>query len=157
MKRYLYLVALMALSACAGNVKNDEQSLEEKAKALHAEMVTIDTHTDTPLNFLREGFDFSGENNSAIGSKVDLRKMEEGGLDAAFFAVFIGQRECTPEGYKKANEKALKIFNAIHESVAKYSDRAEVATSPDDVYRLKKEGKRAIYIGVENGFPIGED
>jgi membrane dipeptidase len=120
-------------------------------------MVTIDTHTDTPLNFLRTGFDFSGENNTAIGSKVDLAKMEKGGLDAAFFAVFIGQRECTPERYTEVNARAMEIFNAIYATVKQYPSRAAIATTPDDVYRLKKEGKRAIYIGVENGYPIGDD
>jgi membrane dipeptidase len=31
-----------------------------------------------------------------------------------------------------------------------------VATTPGDVVRLKMQGKRAIYIGMENGFPLGQ-
>ncbi len=157
MKRYFPLMVAVVLVGCGSRSLTDDIKLEERAKALHSKMVTIDTHTDTPLNFLRSGFDFSGENNTSIGSKVDLAKMEQGGLDAVFFAVFIGQRECTPDMYAKVNAKAMEIFNAIHTTVKRYPTRASIATTPDDVYRLKQEGKRAIYIGVENGYPIGED
>lgn len=157
MNRYLLsLIAISFLSFANSSLTGDTK-LEERAKELHSKMISIDTHTDTPLHFLRSGYDFSGENNTAIGSKVDLAKMEKGGLDAAFFAVFIGQRECTPERYAEVNAKAKEIFNAIYKAVEQYPDRAAIATSPDDVYRLKKQGKRAIYIGVENGYPIGED
>jgi len=157
MKKYIPLMVAVVLVGCGSRSLTDDIKLEERAKALHSRIVTIDTHADTPLNFLRSGFDFSGENNTAIGSKVDLAKMEQGGLDAVFFAVFIGQRECTPDMYAKVNAKAMEIFNAIHTTVKQYPTRASIATTPDDVYRLKQEGKRAIYIGVENGYPIGED
>lgn len=157
MYRYILPFLAVGLLGCGNRPLTDDTKLEERAKALHSKMVTIDTHTDTPLNFLRTGFDFSGENNTAIGSKVDLAKMEKGGLDAAFFAVFIGQRECTPERYTEVNARAMEIFNAIYATVKQYPSRAAIATTPDDVYRLKKEGKRAIYIGVENGYPIGDD
>jgi len=157
MYRYILPFLAVGLLGCGNRPLTDDTKLEERAKALHSKMVTIDTHTDTPLNFLRTGFDFSGENNTAIGSKVDLAKMEKGGLDAAFFAVFIGQRECTPERYAEVNARAMEIFNAIYATVKQYPSRAAIATTPDDVYRLKKESKRAIYIGVENGYPIGDD
>ena len=32
-----------------------------------------------------------------------------------------------------------------------------MALNPEDAYDLEKEGKRAIYIGIENGYPIGKD
>lgn len=134
-----------------------DAELIEHANNLHKEMITIDTHNDTPMRFIRSGFDFSGEKNTARGSCVDLLKMEKGGLDAAFFAVFTSQGECTPEKYEKVNAHALEILEAIHAKTALYSNRAEVATNPDDIYRLKKEGKRSIYIGIENGYPIGTD
>ena len=157
MNRFFPFIAIPLLIIACGNSKNTDDALLSRALKLHAEMVTIDTHTDTPLNFLRTGFDFSGENNTARGSKVDLKKMENGKLDAAFFAVFLGQRECTPEKYAEVNKKALEIFDAINKVIVQYPNRAAIATMPNDVYNLKKEGKRAIYIGLENGYPIGED
>ncbi len=161
MRRIKFVVILISLgfiiSCNSGNKKLTDAELIEHASALHKDMITIDTHNDTPMRFLRSGFDFGGEKNTARGSCVDLLKMEKGGLDAAFFAAFIGQGECTPEKYKEVNAHVLEILEAIHTRVALYPDRAGIATIPDDVYRLKKESKRAIYIGVENGYPIGTD
>ena len=153
---FLFVLGLF-VSCTSGNKKLTESELLEHAIQLHKEMVTIDTHNDTPMEFLRFGFDFSGEKNSARGSRVDLLRMEKGGLDAAFFAVFTSQGDCTPEKYEKVNKRALEILDAVHTQVARYPNRAGIATTPDDIYRLKKEGKRAIYIGIENGYPIGTD
>ena len=83
--------------------------------------------------------------------------MVEGGLDAEFFAVFIGQGPRNDSSYNKVHQKALDIFDAIHKNVEKNSSMAEIATTADDAYRLKKAGKIAAFIGVENGYPIGKD
>ena len=53
--------------------------------------------------------------------------------------------------------KHLNILNAIHKNVEKNSAVAEIALTADDAYRLKKAGKIAAFIGVENGYPIGKD
>jgi membrane dipeptidase len=159
-KKLLVAVLLCVgfLFACTSSSKKmSEAQILEHAIELHKGMVTIDTHNDTPMEFIRFGFDFSGEKNKARGSRVDLLRMEQGGLDAAFFAVFLNQGECTPEKYKKVNSRALEILNAVHKEVAKFPNRAAIATTPDDIYKLKKEGKRSIYIGIENGYPIGTD
>jgi membrane dipeptidase len=83
--------------------------------------------------------------------------MKEGGLDAAFFAIFLGQGDRTAEANNEVKEKALSIFEAIHNKVDESSNAAEIAFTPADGYRLENEGKRAIYIGMENGYPIGTD
>lgn len=152
------LLSAILILSCQNNRKNlSNDKLLEYAKKLHSKMITIDTHNDTPMEFNRFGFDFSGENNKARGSRVDLLKMEKGGLDGAFFAAFISQGDCTPEKYQQVNSKVIDILNTVHVKVAQYQNRAAIATEPDDIYRLKKEGKRAIYMGVENGYPIGTD
>jgi membrane dipeptidase len=51
----------------------------------------------------------------------------------------------------------LEVFSAIHRNVEKNFSVAEIATTPDDAYRLKKTGKIAAFIGMENGFAIGKD
>ncbi len=57
-----------------------------------------------------------------------------------------------------AYKTAIDKFQAIHRLTEKmYPDRCELALSPDDFLRIAKTGKRAIMIGVENGFPIGMD
>jgi membrane dipeptidase len=157
MNRFSYLlISLLALITTSCSNSNSDENLLKKARAIHSRIVTIDTHTDTPLMFTREGFDFSGMSPDSRG-RVDLRRMEDGGLDAAFFAVFIGQGERNVEKYAEAHNRALSIFDAVHKTVEVNSDRATIALTAGDARRIKAEGKRAIYIGVENGYPIGKD
>lgn len=49
------------------------------------------------------------------------------------------------------------MIDATYEACRKYNDMAEVATNSADALRLEKQGKSAIYIGMENGFPLGTD
>lgn len=144
----------LLLVGCNSTTTPSSEELLNKARNLHQRIVSIDTHTDTPLAFLRPGFDFGG-NGNAKSSKVNLLKMEQGGLDAAFFAVFIGQDELSPEKYLEANQQAIEIFNAVRAEVSRHPNRSEIALKSSDAKRLKNEGKKAIFIGVENGYPIG--
>ncbi|MEA3317171.1 MAG: dipeptidase, partial [Bacteroidota bacterium] len=150
--KYLFLFSLVFSFSC-NNV-----DFSEKANRIHQKVLTIDTHCDTPLRFLDENFDISKWNdNKENGTCVDFPRMKAGGLDASFFAVFIGQGARSDSGNTKAKERALKIFEGIHTALEENPDIAELATSPRDAYNIKKEGKRAIFIGVENGYPIGDN
>ncbi len=135
-----------------------EQDLNKKAEKIHGEIVSIDTHTDTPLNFLDPDFDIGKWNDfEKTRSRVDFPRMKAGKLDAVFMAVFIGQGERSEEGNLKAKNRALKIFNALHEKISLYPEQAEIALNADDVYKIKKTGKSTVYIGIENGYPIGNN
>jgi membrane dipeptidase len=127
---------------------------ERKTMKIHSSALTVDTHVDTPMAMLDEGFDI-GVKNTPPQSRVDFPRMKEGGLDAIFFAAFTGQRERTTENIENAYRLANQMIDATYESCDKYSEMAEVALTPADAYRLEKQGKRAIFIGMENGFPLG--
>jgi len=132
------------------------KDFDKKVKQIHERALTVDTHCDTPMALLGEGFDVS-KRNEAPKSRVDFPRMKEGGLDAIFFAAFTSQRERTPEKTEEAYQKANQMIDVTYKVCKEHSDVAEVATNPDDIVRLEKEGKRAIYIGMENGFPLGTD
>ncbi|MDQ1351133.1 MAG: rane dipeptidase [Acidobacteriota bacterium] len=128
------------------------------AAEIHDRVLTIDTHVDTPFMLERKEFDIGKINDSRKrGGKVDFPRMKKGGLDAIFFAVFVGQAERNPAGNEKAKNEALETFALIHQAVKAYPDLAQLALTPDDAYRIEKQGKRAIYIGIENGYPLGKD
>lgn len=133
---------------------NSEEQLIKRADKIHASILTVDTHCDTPMEFSTVGFDLGVRHDDGC---VDFPRMIEGGLDAEFFAVFIGQGPRNDSSYNKVHQKALDIFNAIHKNVEKNSAMAEIAYTADDAYRIKKAGKLAAFIGVENGYPIGMD
>jgi len=128
-------------------------------RELHDRVLTVDTHSDTPSRLLREEWDIGErhEPGQSRGTKIDLPRMAEGGLDAEFFAVFVGQGVRTPDGYARAKERATRLLDAIHKMCEDYPQLVGLATSPEDAYRLEKEGKRAAFIGMENGYPIGKD
>lgn len=152
---------LLAFSLCAFGCSatgGANASVEAKAARIHTDVLTIDTHVDTPLRLVRSDFD-PGQRHDARqrGGKVDFPRMAEGGLDAIFFAVYVGQGPRTPEKHAQSKERALKTFEAIHRALEASSGQAELALTPDDAYRIEKSGKRAIYVGMENGYPIGND
>jgi len=83
--------------------------------------------------------------------------MVEGGLDAEFFAAFTAQGPRTPEGNAKARGEILRTIDALHGMTREYPELIGLALTPDDAYRLKKSGKLAAYIGIENGYALGND
>ncbi len=160
MKRFILLSLIIALSAMLINTSctPSEEKLRQKAEKIHRQVLTLDSHTDTPLRMMRSGFDISQRHDSREqGGKIDLPRMEEGGLDAAFFAVFLGQGAMNHESYEVVKRQAIEIFDMIHSQIEAHPELAEIALTPEDAYRLKEEGKRAIYIGLENAYPLGED
>ncbi|WP_321370366.1 dipeptidase [uncultured Draconibacterium sp.] len=151
----VYSFLLMVGGLLAG-FNGFSEGKDGKAMEIHKRVITIDTHCDTPMGLVQGNLDV-GKRNEAPGSLVDFPRMEEGGLDAIFFAAFTSQRTRTEENTQNAYELANQMIDKTYEVCKKYNNMAEVATTPEDVVRLEKEGKRAIYIGMENGFPIGQE
>lgn len=138
-----------------------EHALRKRAQAIHENVLSIDTHVDfEPQNL-------SGEQNytQRLDTQFDLTKMAEGGLDAVFFVVYVGQtREAqNPEalkssGFELAYARALEKFAAIWSFTHEIAqDRIELALDAAHVRRISAQGKKIALIGVENGYPLGED
>jgi membrane dipeptidase len=149
----LFLAFLLVTPFLAG-CRNSEEQLVKLADEIHASILTVDAHCNTPMEFSDHGFDLGVR---SIEGCVDFPKMIEGGLHAEFFVVFLGQGPRNDSTFDKVHQKALDIINAIHKKVEKNSSMAQIATTPDDAYRLKKAGKIAVFIGIGNGYPIGKD
>ncbi|UCG27666.1 MAG: dipeptidase, partial [Bacteroidales bacterium] len=130
--------------------------VDRKAGKIHERILTLDTHADTPLEL--DQIDLRGGNVSdeRIGN-VDFPRMKKGGLDAVFFAVYISQGPRNKKEYELAREKVLGIFREIHFALERNTDLAELALTSSDAGRIEKLGKRAVYIGIENGYAIGID
>jgi len=132
--------------------------MRKKAMQIHKKALTLDSHTDTPLQFRNKGWNFGALNNPRKGGgKIDIPRMQAGGLDAAFFAVFIGQGKRDDEGFAKAKQRALELFEAIKTKTAENAENAQLAFKSSDLANIAKTGKRAIYMGIENGYPVGND
>lgn len=132
-----------------------------KARDIHERIITLDSHVDfSPANFTKQ-------RNYAqrLDTQLNLPKMVEGGLDAVFFSIFVSQtREIEspdafkPAGYERAYKAAIEKFDAVHRLVEQFApDKIALALTSADVKRIHATGRKVALIGVENGYPLGED
>ncbi|PWK82738.1 dipeptidase [Fulvimonas soli] len=116
--------------------------------------LTLDTHVDIPFSYMREPrFDVGRD----TPLKVDLGKMERGGLDAAFFVVWVPQHALDAAGYAKAVEQAEQKYEAIGRMLMMYPDRIRLATTPAQVRANRAAGLLSAMIGIENAYSLGHD
>ena len=116
--------------------------------ALHAGLLTVDTHVDIPWPH--------GPAVTEDGPRrVDLPKMRRGNLRAVCFAAYVPQGPRTPEGHKAAGERALAMLDAI----AGIADAPEttVALTADAIEAVRGTRTLAVVPCVENGYAMGED
>jgi membrane dipeptidase len=142
--------ALLVAGAAAQQSAPAGDPVRVKAGAIHARVLTLDTHVD-----MRNG-DYGV---LTPGQKVDLVKMQQGGMKGVFLAVFVGQRQAfDPAAYKTAYDAAMRQFDALDTLTQRTRpEMCAFASSPDRVERVAGTGKRVIMTGVENGYPAGED
>ncbi|MFC1852480.1 dipeptidase [candidate division CSSED10-310 bacterium] len=151
---------LVCLNLCLAVIFGcDSNSSETIESNIHEQVLTVDSHVDTPyFLFHHPDFDLSKWHDPyETNSKLDFPRMQQGALDAAFFAIWVAQGPRTVEGNENAKQRALDMATLIHDNLFRHEHLAELAITPDDAYRLEQEGKRAIFIGLENGYPIGNE
>jgi len=156
MNKYAINFCLISGLLLGFNSAKASDKLEKKAHRIHQKCLTLDTHCDTPMLMVKPGFNVRDE-HQAPKTRVDLPRMKKGGLDAMFFAVFTSQKPRTPENYVKTYTLAKRMLDSIHSMLRKNSDLATLALKANDLAKIEKTGKRAIYIGMENGFPLAKD
>ena len=153
MKTREHFLGVALAAALAGCVHQPPQSVAASTTAALAPL-TLDTHVDIPPDYMREPrFDVGGD--SAL--LVDLGKMERGGLDAAFFVIYVGQGPLTPAGYADAVAQAERKYSAIGLMLEKYPDRIRAALTPQQVRDNHAQGLLSAMIGVENSYSLGHD
>ena len=155
MKQLVTLAILFAISAASLFGQNpSDAALIAKARKIHKDVITLDTHDDiNTANFTKDR-----NYTQDLPSQVTLPKMTSGGLDVAWFIVYTGQGDLTPEGYDRAYKNALDKFEAIHRLTKEIApDQIELALTSKDVRRIARSGKLVAMIGVENAYPIGTD
>jgi membrane dipeptidase len=146
----------VAMSACAAVASAAPGS--DDAAAVHRRVLTVDSHVDTPTFLLRKGWDVGERHRPQDDfSQLDIPRMEAGGLDAAFFAVYLDQGPLTPEGYERAHQRGIMKAVAIREAVLKHGDELGLALTAEDARRIVASGQHAIFMSMENAYPVGRD
>lgn len=153
------LVAVALLLTFSGFQVNaqkvsDEEKLVAKAKKIHADVITLDTHNDINVANFTDAVNYTQN----LNTQVNLPKMKAGGLDVSWLIVYTGQGELTEDAFSKAYKNAIDKFDAIDRLTKKFApNQIELALTSKDVRRINKSGKLVAMIGVENGYPIGTD
>ncbi|SJZ53469.1 Zn-dependent dipeptidase, dipeptidase homolog [Segatella oulorum] len=133
-----------------------QRSREFKAaKALHREILTLDSHCDTPM-FFPQGVHFKQRDPKVL---YDLHKMTDGKQDAVTMVAYLPQHPKPgelPEGMSP-RQYADSIFDQIEAIVAHESDYVALARTPQQLYENKAMGKKSIMLGIENGLAIEDD
>lgn len=140
------LLSVISLSA------QSDGSLAARADSLHKKIFSIDTHNDTAICTNHPNKDYGVQKG-----QVTFPLMKKGGLDAAFFAIYLEQGPRDPESLKKATQYAIDEIRLFKEHINKNSDEAGIAWCADDFWKLKNEGKSIVMFTIENGYALGTD
>src|SRR5580700_2938220 len=141
----LITAAVVAAVLAAGSAPQAQQDLVARARAIHDRVITLDTHDDIDPRTFTSDCNYT----MRLTTQVNLPKMREGGLDASFFIVYVGQGELTPAGYLGAYRAAVEKFDAIHRLTEQIAPQEiGLALTPADVRRIAKSGKKVAIIGI---------
>lgn len=132
-----------------------EASLFSEAKKLQHKIITLDTHCDTPM-FFPQGIHFDQRDPRIL---YDLHKMTEGRTSAVTMVAYLPQKPKPGEipAGMSPKQYADSIFDQIETIIAGKSDYLAQARTPEELWTNKRQGKKSILFGIENGLAIEDD
>ena len=122
----------------------EEAQAYREAHQLHNQILTLDTHCDTPMLF-PQGIHFDQRDPRIL---VDLHKMTEGRLDATIMVAYLPQPTEQPKAYADA------IFDQIEAITKQNSDYVRIARTLEELWANKRAGIKSIMLGIENGIAL---
>ena len=135
----------------------EEAKAFRRANELHDRILTLDTHCDTPM-FFPQGIHFDHRDSKIL---VDLHKMNEGRQDATIMVAYLPQPKIGETFSSLVDfdvpgplEYADLIFDKIEEIVEANRKYISIARTPGDLYEDKRNGRKSIMLGIENGIAL---
>ncbi|MBR1538063.1 MAG: dipeptidase [Bacteroidales bacterium] len=152
MIRFLkFLPALLVFTALGFSAQTDEEArLLKQAEKIHDRVISIDTHTDTALELVRENVDLSKV-------QADFAKLREGRVDCCFYPIFVDQGPLDDASRDSAYLWARGKMEAIRAYIQARPKEASIALTAADIVKNKKRRRLSLVMGLENGYPIGRD
>lgn len=112
-------------------------------------MFVLDSHCDTPSQIYRLR-DMSKDNDHA---QIDFPKLKRGRVDGAFFALYVPAALGHDEGFDYASVLLDATVRAVYEN----NSCAAFAKSISEAAINKARSLFSVFLGLENGAPIGND
>jgi len=144
-------VVLVSCSGIRESGMKDDADVHERADRLAQKLLIVDTHLDVPYRIGERPADVA---ERTFSTDFDFPRAMEGGLDCAFFAVYV------PHSYEVrggAKDFAEKTIVRIEQLVARRPDRFALVRSADEIAPVRNRGQLAIAMGMENGAPLEGD
>ena len=151
----LFVTLSVALNAQAPAKKKPAESSAARAARIHKAAIVVDTHIDTTMMLGQPGWDFMVRHEAKRGednNHVDLPRAREGGLDAAFFSIYMAGTITGPEAVKRA----LALIDHVRSLAEQHPNEIVLATTAADVRAAHKAGKFAALMGMEGGHMIDD-
>jgi membrane dipeptidase len=147
------VLSVVSLGAQAPAKKTTAETPEVRAARIHKQAIVVDTHIDTTMMLGRDGWDFMVRHQPEPGENhVDLPRMREGGLDAAFFSIYMPGTVTGPDAVKRA----LILIDHVRRLAEQHPNEIALATTAADVRAANKAGKIAALMGMEGGHMIDD-
>jgi len=108
--------------------------------------IVVDGHIDTPQRMLDMKSDISVR---LPDGHVDVPRMQEGGLTAAFFSIWVDARYRAGTAFRRA----VDLIGAVR-ALADTDAVVELATTAEQVRAAVSRGHVAVLMGVEGGHAI---
>ncbi len=144
--------ALAILCAASLSAAPPTKAPSKDYKALAARLVkraiVVDTHEDVPERLGKEWVDIGVRSPTG---HVDIPRLKEGGVTAAFFADYVSAEYAKEGGSAR---KALELADLVHELVDRHPADLVFADSVAGIRKAKRRGKIAILLGIEGGHAI---
>lgn len=122
------------------------------AQALHTKLLTLDSHIDIPWPDQKDAFD------DTPARRVDLPKMQRGGMSAGCFVAYIGQGPTTDAGHAEAQSQCLAMLDVINQMQGTRNGlTARVCSTVQEILTAHADGVLAVIPAVENGYAMGDD
>lgn len=117
-------------------------------KKIHRNATVIDGHDDAVQRIIN-GEDLG---KRTVKGQMDLDRLKEGGVDCAFFSVWIPPGKKSPSYFKQADE----YIEALISLTKKYDEKIQLAVNSQDVEKTNNSGKIAMLLSMEGAHPVGD-
>jgi len=136
-------LALLCALCCACASRQKAPTAEELD--FHRRALVVDAHSDVTEAIRYEQYDLGQRHED---HHEDLPRMQEGGLKAQFFSVFVQPGRFRPEQFF---DEAQTQIDAIHKAVGASPAQIAMARTAADVRDNARSGKISALLGVEGG------
>ncbi len=115
---------------------------------LLSNLLIVDTHIDTTGYIVDEGYQLADQHKYY---QNDIPRLRRGRVGAVFFGVYVQPQDFAQPLWVT---RTLEWIDALHEEVRRNPKDLEMASTADDIVRIRQAGKVAALLGLEGGHLI---